>query len=120
MVEYQLLYRLAFGSIARVMSPQHRLESFARQQVGFFSPQHADLGVQCQLVKMFLHQFQAKTVQRRNVRGLEQCQLLGQPPISTIGSRKFLQFVSQPVAHLRGRGFCERHQQQPIERQGAL
>ena len=87
--------------------------------------QHAHLRVDVQLVKMVLHQLQTKTVQRGNVRGVEERDLFLQrffgwtnaSPLGCLRTRlmKFvpptLQRLAQTHAHFRRRRLGEGHHQ---------
>ena len=116
--EDQLLHCLGFGRPSRVMLFQQTIQRFPGEQTRLCLGQNGQLRVQSQLVKMLADDLQAKAVQCRDARRIDQRRLLGQPTVVRIRGRPLLQFFAEPLPYLRGGGFGKGHHQHVVERHG--
>ena len=98
------------------MRLQLLVERFVGEQARFAFVQHGKLRVEAEFVKMFAHELEAKTVQRADVRGVEERDLLGTMGIAGVFLRPFFQRAAESLAHFRRGGFGERDDENFIER----
>ena len=101
---------------AFVLLLQCLVQRLVGQQPRLALVEHGGLRVEAQLVKMFAHELETKTVERADVRGVEQRELLGKKGIAGIFPRFFLQHAAEALFHFRGGGFGEGDDENFIQR----
>ncbi len=98
------------------------IEGFIGEQARLAFVEHGQLRVQAELVEMFAHQLEAKTVERADVRGVEERDLFRPMLVEGRGSRDegIFQRTTQPLTHFGGGGLGEGDHENFLERSGRL
>ena len=73
----QFLDRFGQFILPGVVFLQFFIECFVGQQARLASVEHGELRIEAKFVEMFAHEFEAKAMERADVRGVEERQLLG-------------------------------------------
>jgi DNA repair protein RadC len=92
------------------------VERFIGEQARFACIEHGKLRIDTKLVKMFAHEFEAKTVERADVRRIEECELFGTMSVIGIFRRFFFERAAKALAHFGRGGFGESGDENFVER----
>lgn len=101
---------------AGVMLFEQIIQRRALQRSGLGFIKDVELRVEAQFVEMFARELQTEAVQRADVRGIQQGELLREPFVVRLRGLALQQFGAQPLTHFRGGGFGERHHQDVFHR----
>ena len=86
-----------------VMRLQFLVERFLGQQARLACVEHGELRVEAEFVEMFAHELEAKTVERADVRGVEERELFRPARFVRRGAEFFLKLFAQPRGAFRRR-----------------
>ena len=116
----QFLDRFGQFVLPGVVFLQFFIEGFVGEQARLAFVEHGQLRVEAEFVEMFAHQLEAKTVERADVRGVEQRDLFRPARFVRRGAKFFLKLFAQPAAHFGGGGLGEGDHENFLERSGRL
>ena len=116
----QFLDRFGQFVLPGVVFLQFLVKGFVGQQARLARVEHGQLRVEAQFMKMFAHELEAETVERADVRGVEQRELLHPARFIRLGANFFLKLFAQPPAHFGGGGLGEGDHENFLERSGRL
>jgi hypothetical protein len=96
------LHGLGLGCFPGIVLVEHERESFVRQQLRFLWWQDGQLWIQIEFVKVLADEPETEAVQRADVSGIQQSDLLGEMRGARFLRKLLFKRVAKALAHLGG------------------